>query len=118
MSDRINPVMARQREEAEQARQEHQRTENAKRDRDRLVAAGNLVEALGERFELEQKADKEYLKRGVKAMAAYKALLAERGRLELLAQLPAGLAGHDRDVWQKAGDVREPSCRRPDLYIG
>jgi hypothetical protein len=104
MSERNDPIIARRRVEAEQARQEHEQREAAQRGRDELAATGNLVETLGRDFELEQKADKAYLNRWVEAMGAYKSLFKLR-MLKRLKQSPAGLTEHGRDAWQTAVDI-------------
>jgi hypothetical protein len=96
-------IKARRRQEAEKADQERQRAADAQRNRARLVAAGNRVEDLGRDFGLELQTDG--LPRWVEAMAEYKRLLEERGRLKRLCQPPAGISEHDRDAGQTAVDL-------------
>lgn len=122
-----DPILARQRAAAEQARQEHEKALDAQRDRDRLVKAGNLVQDFGSAFEQELKTDKEYLTQWANLMAGYRRVLGElerkaekleradrehgerwanvvlvkRGVFDRLEHPPVGVVG-DEDAWQKA----------------
>jgi hypothetical protein len=97
---------------------------DAQRERECLVAAGNLVETLGEDFEqwVELIASKRptrrpRLARWVEAMAAYKGLLAKGNMLERLAQPPAGVTEHRRDAWQRAVEVFPAADTAPERAV-
>jgi hypothetical protein len=66
-------IIDRQQTAAKEGQRMAEKLAAAQRERDRLVAASNRVEALGQGYELEQKTD--CLPAWVKAMVAYKALL-------------------------------------------
>src|SRR5262245_37046111 len=106
-----DPILARQRVEAEKARHKLAELDAAQQARARLVRAGNLVEDLGSAFECERNADNEHLTRWVKAMAEYKAELSEREMLDRLAGPSTGIA--DLDAWEKAKEIfLESNTRR------
>ena len=99
-------ILARRYQENEQAHQEHQLAAAARRDHDKRVAAGNLVQDLGGEFELAlmngETMRPDLIPRWVKAIAAYKAVLAEGGRLERLSQPMPGVTEYRSDVWHAA----------------
>jgi hypothetical protein len=99
-----DPILARQRAQTEQYDQKHEQRQTNLKARDQLVRAGILAESLGAAFELDQKANKAYLRQWVKALAAYKAELT-REMLDRLAGPPAGLSDDDRDAWHKAVQI-------------
>jgi hypothetical protein len=133
-------IKARRRELLGHAEQEAQKALDAQQDRERLVKAGNLVEDLGSAFENESKADKDYLARWLKAMAAYKAVLTEleqkaekvhqtdenhseqwakvvlfqRGWLDRLKQPAAGVADCFGDILQPAVNIFLAADTEPD----
>jgi hypothetical protein len=113
-----DPIMARQRAEAEKAHKARDQAQRARESRIRRADAGNLVEALGEMFETEQESDKEYLKAWATAMAGYKTLLREQGMLGLqplpssraeratvVDRRPDGLTEQERDAFDKAVEI-------------
>src|SRR5713101_7479585 len=102
-------IKARKRREAEQAREKHKRAMEAQQDRDRLVAAGNRVEALGGDYELEQRTDR--LLQWIAAMAAYKALLPSWPNPNVA---PAGAIGYDTGAWQPSARIFLAADTHPD----
>jgi len=97
-----DPIIHRQRGQAQQARQRHQQDLVQQRDRAELVKAGNRVAAVGEAFELEQRADPAYLAKWVSTIGELQQALANRGLLGKLSTPPAGVTEHELDAWQKA----------------
>jgi hypothetical protein len=95
-------IPARRQRAVEQAREEYKQRKATTTQRDRLIAAGNLVDTLGEKFESEQKADRDYLQQWVKAIADYKALL---GCCPNPRVPPAGLTEQNRDAWTVAVNI-------------
>jgi hypothetical protein len=114
-----NDITARRRQAAERTRQKLQHKEDALKAHDRLVAAGNLVQGLGQRYELELDAGEERLKAWVQAMADYKCLLAEQGLLDRLAQRTGVLNEQNRylDDWQAAVAIFEAADTDPGRAV-
>jgi hypothetical protein len=101
-----DPIMARQRTEAEKHRQMHQQSRTAQEKQLRLLHAGIRVGEIGQKFLDEQTSDKEYLKEWVKTMADYRTALRQQGKLETFWN-PEGLTDQDRDAFCKAVEIFE-----------
>jgi hypothetical protein len=107
-------IKTRQRQAAQQARSEHRQKTETLKDRDRLVAAGNRVDALGGDYELKRRGDKKYLRRWVAAIAAYQAVSPSWPNREVP---PAGLTEHRRDAWRVAVKVFLASDTAPQEAV-
>jgi hypothetical protein len=113
MSD---PILARQRAEAEKIRQKLEEDKATRQALSRRVAAAHRMEDLLGPFAGVVPPDTNYLTQCVEAIAEYKALLAERELLEdRLTQRP----GHiDPDTWQMAVEIFRAADADPDRAVG
>jgi hypothetical protein len=113
-NDTDDPIISRQREEAEKHRQEQERRLDKEHDRDELCATFDRVASAGADYEFSQRADRKYLGKLVAALADVGAVLDRRGLLRLLDEPPAGLLPHGLDAFRKAKDVLDAARADPD----
>jgi hypothetical protein len=99
-----DPIIARQRADAEKCRQVHQQNQTAQENYLRLFDAANQVGQLGQKFEEAQNSDRNSLKEWIKAMSDYRAVLRQQGMLRPCWR-PTGLAGQERDAFDTAVEI-------------